>query len=390
MYGLLLAVEGLIAVEQWENFTITGQGIRFVSIILALLVLTVAETESMVTPKGDPMRMMLFVVEVCAVCMTLVLAIGTYSLVLYVIVWTTFYMSAKKMSASFWLFGVGVSFFVLCYIMQIYFVRGDTTNSEILRELFGSLLALLLHYIATQFVMSFYWQYVQLNSALEELDKNQQEMEKSYEALVKVAALEERQRIAKELHDTAGHSLTTVIMQTEAAKRVIDTNVEEAKNKIISANLQAKHTLERLRESVHLLSGSSDTASLKMDLEQTISETTDGTGIYIRSMIEDSMLSREKHRFIVRALKEGLSNGIRHGEATAFWFELKTEENTVEFLLSDNGKGMSDGELRAGFGLSAMQDRAQYFGGNAEFQSEADEGFEIRISLPFNKGERIS
>ena len=382
LYGILLAVVGLIVMEQWEKFTITRQGIRFVTIVLVLLVLAVAETQSMIIPKKDPMRMVLFVLKVSTACITLVLAVGTYSFILYVLVWTTFYMAAKKMGASLWLFGVGVSFFVLCYIMQIYFVRGDITNTEILRELFASLLSLLVHYIATQFVMAFYWQYIQLNSALEELDRNKQEMEKSYEALVKVAALEERQRIAKELHDTAGHSLTTVIMQTEAAKRVIDTNVEEAKNKLISANLQAKHTLERLRESVHLLSGTGETASLKMDLEQTVNETTDGTGIHIRSMIQDIMTSREKHRFIVRALKEGLSNGIRHGEATAFWFELKQVDGKILFFLSDNGKGLCGKAFQTGFGLLSMSDRVKDFGGRISFVSEEDEGFEISFEIP--------
>ena len=193
------------------------------------------------------------------------------------------------------------------------------------------------------------------------------------------------ERIAKDIHDTAGHSITTVIMQTEVAKRIIDKNPEEAKTKIISANLQAKHALEELRDSVHLLSGMQKGETLKTALEKIIHESTDGTGLTVRSQIEDVVVSPAKHRFLCNTLKEGISNGLRHGTATAFWFELKEESNKIAFLLSDNGNGVDINDLRLGFGLSAMQERARAFGGEVRFHSEKDEGFELHLFLPSDK-----
>ena len=176
--------------------------------------------------------------------------------------------------------------------------------------------------------------------------------------------------------------MTTVIMQTESAKRIIGENPEEAKNKIIAANLQAKTTLERLRESVHLLSGATEGTTLKTALEGIIHESTDGTEIRIRSEIEELILSPAKHRFLCNALREGISNGLRHGNATAFWVELKTADGKIEFVLSDNGAGLRQGEWQEGFGLRSMKERARVFGGEAEFISDPEEGFEIRINLP--------
>jgi signal transduction histidine kinase len=214
------------------------------------------------------------------------------------------------------------------------------------------------------------------------LDKSEKELKKAYEAVAEVTALEERQRIAKEIHDTAGHSLTTVIMQTESAKLIMEKDPLSAKQKIVSANLQAKNALEELRNSVHLLSGLSDTQTLKSVLESVIHDSTDGTGIKIRSEIEELKTSPAKARFLCNTLKEGISNGLRHGNATAFWFELKTENDKIKFLLSDNGKGVSSNAPSLGFGLKTMGERVRAFGGEIAFHSEENEGFEIAISLP--------
>ena len=202
--------------------------------------------------------------------------------------------------------------------------------------------------------------------------------------------MEEHQRIAKEIHDTAGHSLTTVIMQTETAKRIIDSNPAEAKNKLIAANLQAKNTLDRLRESVHVLSGDMGNTTLKTAMEGIIHESTDGTGIKIRAKIEDICVSQAKHRFLCNTLKEGISNGLRHGNATAFWFQLKTEEGKIRFFLSDNGTGLNTENFESGFGLTTMRDRVRKLGGDMYIMSELGEGFELNVTLPMDETQKPS
>ena len=252
----------------------------------------------------------------------------------------------------------------------------------ILTSSLSSVFALFAHFLIVHLALAFYRQFVKLNKALKELDESKKELEKAYAVVAEVTALEERQRIAKEIHDTAGHSLTTVIMQTEAAKLIIGENPEEAKGKIVAANLQAKHALEELRESVHLLSGTRENQTLKDALEGILHESMDGTGIVIRSQIEDVRVYPAKFRFLCNTLKEGISNGLRHGGATAFWFEFKETEGKISFLLSDNGKGVPIKNLRKGFGLTSMQDRAKAFGGKVYFSSEEDEGFELHLTLP--------
>ena len=102
-------------------------------------------------------------------------------------------------------------------------------------------------------------------------------------------------------------------MQTEAAKLVIDKNPAEAKNRIVAANLQAKHALEELRESVHLLSGAQENVTLKEALLAIVRESCDGTGIAIRFDVDDADVLPAVFRFLCNSLKEGISNGLRHG-----------------------------------------------------------------------------
>lgn len=388
VFIVLLIVEALMIVQSIEDYK--GDWVKLVVLLSLVAVLTASEAVQIFAVRGKA-KFVFYSIDAVAACCCLFFAYGSYPLVLYMLVLTQFYIGAEKFRFSVIVFAVSMPLYAV-----IFGSRGDFLKIEadgflsVLWQGLGSVIAITIHFLVVHIALAFYRQYLKLNKTVQELDESRRKLQKAYEAVAEVTALEERQRIAKDIHDTAGHSITTVIMQTESAKRIIDTNPEEAKAKIVAANLQAKHALEELRDSVHLLSGRTEKQPLQTSLQAILNESTDGTGIVIRSAIEEIDLPEAQARFLCNSLKEGISNGIRHGGATAFWFELKTEENTVEFLLSDNGKGMSDGELRAGFGLSAMQDRAQYFGGNAEFQSEADEGFEIRISLPFNKGERIS
>ena len=171
-------------------------------------------------------------------------------------------------------------------------------------------------------------------------------------------------------------------MQTEAAKLSIDKDPETAKRCVTAANIQAKNCLDELRLSVHLLSGRRENVTFKEYLEGILGETGDGTNITVRSKIDDISMKEEAERFIANTLREGISNGVRHGKSTAFFFELKDMGNFVEFLLSDNGTGIDMKNFKEGFGLSGMRAKAEQLGGMIRFSSEEGEGFEISMSLP--------
>ncbi len=384
LFILLLLVECL-AVLQWVvgGFHVERDIHNFGVFLTVIGILTLSTALHMFAVKGKK-RIVFYIVDMLAACAFLFFDNGgrAYSLVIYMLILTQFYFETTGPKYSVYLLVVSIFVYVLAYGGKIYLTMGaaEWNIFRVLNLCLGFIVGLIAHYVATQIALAFYRQYLKLHAALKELSESKKELERAYAVVEEVTILEERQRIAKEIHDTAGHSITTVIMQTEGAKRIIDGNPQEAKSKIIAANLQARNALEQLRNGVHLLSGTTESVALRDELMRVIHDSTDGTGIVIRSSIEDVEVSPARQRFLCNALKEGISNGLRHGGATAFWFEMKTEEGRISFLLSDNGRG-GEKELRLGFGLTTMKERAESLGGEVSFYHDPEEGFEICITM---------
>ncbi len=300
----------------------------------------------------------------------------------YLCIFSEFYLSSPSLRDSGIMFGCNLGVYTVIYGIGAGINNEFAPAFDITSRYFVALAVLSLHFIMFGFATTVARKNRQIEENLRELEESRNELLHAYDKLEEATLIEERNRIAKEIHDTAGHSLTTVIMQTEAAKLLIDKDPAEAKRRVAAANLQAKTCLNQMRMSVHLLSGRRENTTLREYLEGILEETTDGTGLTVRSKIDDMELTEEAERFIANTLREGIANGIRHGKSTAFLFELKDKGNYVEFLLSDNGTGVDMKTFKEGFGLSGMRAKAESLGGMVHFSSERDEGFEILLSLP--------
>ncbi len=325
-----------------------------------------------------------YVLDVLLLLLITIFTDGSLISTFYIVILSEFYIGQESLTGNIAMGASSIGTFLITLFVSGYF-RGDSLGLvSLLTSAFNDLIILVLHFLLMNFMVQIYRKNKEIASTMEELEASNRELRRLNEEHRALAVLEERQRIAKDIHDTAGHSITTVIMQTEAAKLVIDKDVEDAKLKITAANLQARHALEELRESVHLLSGSTEHMTLRESLLSIARESMEGTEIVVRCSVDDADVSESKRRFLCNTLKEGISNGLRHGGATAFLFELKREEDRLIFSLSDNGRGMAQEELKEGFGLSGMRARAEALGGEISFVTEADEGFEIHITLPLD------
>ena len=394
IFGLLLLVELLLLMNNWGAVFF---GIRAFWVLLPVTAFLAAENAvKLWAIKGFARRIPCYVLDILCLTVLTVFSDGTLISTLFIIILSEFYLSQESLSGSIAMGAASIVLFLIAFAVSGALKERNVDLVALLSNGFNDILLMALHFFVFNFVLFVYRKNNELNAALEEigasneklrqaneeLRQNRRKLQEAYKDLQEVTALEERQRIAKDIHDTAGHSITTIIMQTEAAKLVIDSDPADAKRKIAAANLQARNALEELRESVHLLSGTTEQLTLREQLMSIIHESTDGTGIVIRSDIEDISLCSAKRRFLCNTLKEGISNGLRHGGATAFYFELKARGDRVLFLLSDNGKGADGANLKKGFGLKGMTARAEALGGQISFESEEGEGFEIDIVLP--------
>ena len=387
MYVLMFSIELILMAQLFSNGEEPLKGValweRFSVMVSASALLGLCNALRLFVVKGSAPRAVCFVCEMIASVALIAFSGSNYLVLLYILILTGYYIEENKPVNTIVVGIVSVPLYIASYwIALTVWLGGGISYTVAIADSVWSLLALVAHFFVVNFALGFYRQYLKLDKTLIELNESRAELQRAYDSLAEVTVLEERQRIAKEIHDTAGHSITTVIMQTETAKLVFEKNPEDAKRKIIAANLQAKHALEELRESVHVLSGNTVRGTLKQELMNVIEASIDGTGITVRYDIDEIVTSPAKERFFCNALKEGIANGIRHGGATAFWVELKQDGDLGRLLVSDNGKGVLTCELKKGFGLSAMTESAERFGGNVQFDSEVQDGFELIAVLP--------
>lgn len=386
-YARILLFISLIAVE---IFIIYDNTQRVAAVLIVELLITINNVVKMWVLKKYKYKIICYVADTLFFMILTMITGSNFLSTLYIIFLTDFYLSSQDFILDFIMFICSLIIYCITFAVFSYFINHDSMSLwGIITACFNNIIIMSIHFLVLNFAIFAYRKNKLTSAALKKLDESNKELQKAYEELKAITVLEERQRIAKDIHDTAGHSITTVIMQTEAAKLTIDSDPAAAKSKIIAANLQAKHALDELRTSVHVLSGLKEHSSLKDEILSVINESSDGTDIKIRSTIDDITVSEEKGRFIVNSLREGISNGLRHGGATAFYFELSVKDGEIFFLLSDNGGGTDLSRIKEGLGLGGMKNRAEALGGKAEFFSEKGEGFEIKMTLPANDKKEI-
>ena len=386
---LLVVIEAVVCAQTLTRYSGSQRFFNLLIVGTCCAALAVAETVDSFFVKKFAAKMVFYGVDAALLLVICVFTGNSLLSTLYCVVLTQIYMNIERFKDKLILFGVSCVLFTVSFVSGWVLANQGATIFNSTVEIFSGalfgLLAITLDFIIVQFLLRFHRTNRELSKALKEADESRAQLKEAYEQLSETLVYEERNRIAKDIHDNAGHSMTTVIIQTEAAKLLIEKDPVEAKNRIISANLQARNALEQMRESVHLLAGKNRTRSLREEMEEIIAQTIGGTEIKARCNLCDAELSDEADRFLCNSLKECLANGIRHGGATAFYIEFKTEGEEVTLYISDNGCGVS-GTIKPGFGLKGISDKAKALGGGCLFSGEEDEGFEVKITIPRDAG----
>lgn len=382
--GVVLLVFEVIICAQYVSLTPMPAVWKIVSLVgcsVALDVLCLVELYAIKTLKA---RIAVYCVDFVFLLFVCALTGSTYISALYCVILSQFYINIEDFKTKIVAFVLScVMFIVTCVVGWFINQMREITYNEIFDMVSAwitGVIILAAHFGVVNFLIGFYRTNIKLTGALKEADESKKQLEEAYAQLSETAVFQERNRIARDIHDNAGHSITAVIMQTEAAKLLIDVNPEEAKAKVISANIQAKNALDQMRESVHLLAGRDSSCSLKEELEEILAQTMDGTGVKIRCALDDVQLAGVKRRFIANSLKECLANGMRHGGASAFYVELSSEAGVLCLTVSDNGCGLPD-NFKEGFGLRGIREKAVNFGGGIVYESESGDGCEIKITI---------
>ena len=191
--------------------------------------------------------------------------------------------------------------------------------------------------------------------------------------LNRLSVIEERNRIARDLHDTLGHNMTALIMQLQMAEHYAKTNMGKTAEVLNNSLKTAKDSLSAIREVVETLRGK-ESFSAKIKIKTLIDEFSEKTGAEIDLKISGEIADdNPANSAMYHILQEGMTNAIRHGNASEIRINLTYSKEYIKFNIKDNGAGAL--AMVEGFGMRGMRERVESFGGKIEFNSQ--EGFII-------------
>jgi len=223
---------------------------------------------------------------------------------------------------------------------------------------------------------------------LTELESTHQQLQ-AYATQVKALAVaEERNRLAREIHDSLGHYLTATTMHLQAAGKLLAENPERAAASIAKAEDMARKSLTEVRRSVAALRASPlDTTTLHDAISELVEGLHDG-GIATTFTIkgERRPLPIQTKMALYRAAQEGLTNVRKHANASAVKVELTYLPEQVTLSTTDNGTGQRR-EPEEGFGLLGLRERVAALGGIVEAGDAPGGGFRLRVTVPLGPKE---
>jgi signal transduction histidine kinase len=225
----------------------------------------------------------------------------------------------------------------------------------------------------------------------EKLEKVYQELEITHHQLrqyaVRIedqATLQERNRIAREIHDGLGHTLTAQTIQINNALIFWQTKSDQALIAIKQAKQLGAEALLEVRKSVSMLRSTPlDGRSLKSALDKLFQDFKNSTGIEISPNIYlPQSLSSEVNTNLYRIIQESLTNIHKHAQATTVNIDLLQQEGFVRLMIEDNGKGFEPTQNTTGFGLQGMKERIASLYGQFMLDSQIGKGCRIFVSFP--------
>ena len=203
----------------------------------------------------------------------------------------------------------------------------------------------------------------------------QAHLRRSQKEIMRLATLAERERIGRDLHDLLGHTLSVVALKSELARKLIDRDLDAARNEISEVERVARDALSQVRNAV---SGIRNTAlSAELVAATALLE---AQGVKVKCETENVKLPHDRESALALSLREAATNIRRHSGASGVTIRVRKEPNEVVVEVADNGRG---GRIVPGNGLNGMRERLGCVGGSLSLTSNEDGGTLLRASVPF-------
>lgn len=195
-----------------------------------------------------------------------------------------------------------------------------------------------------------------------------------------LAADLERTRIARDIHDSIGHTLTSLDVQLELAQRLYERDSAQARRAIDTSKMLSGQSLQEVRRAVATLR--EEAFDLNVALADLINPLKANPDLMVESKLSLPELPLQVSHQLYCIIKEGLENIRRHAQARVVNLHSWTTPENIVVSIEDDGMGFDVLQPVSGFGLRGMRERSQSIGGQMAVESTPGEGTRVQITVP--------
>jgi two-component system sensor histidine kinase DesK len=211
-----------------------------------------------------------------------------------------------------------------------------------------------------------------VNVHFTELRHKDTKLARAQEEIEHMAKIAERERIARDLHDLLGHTLSVIVLKAELASKIAERDLPRALNEIRDVERISRNALTEVRQAISGYRG-----ERLQDELATGREALEAAGVTVSSHIEPVGLGPDQERTLAFALRESITNVIRHARARRCEIRLSRNGQGLVLAIADDGVG---GAVEDGAGLSGMRARVTALGGTVERDGRT--GTRVTVTLP--------
>lgn len=198
---------------------------------------------------------------------------------------------------------------------------------------------------------------------------------------VELLAVElERTRIAREIHDSLGHTLTSLNIQLEVARKFQGRDAQRAAEALETAKQLAEQSLKDVRTAVHSIR--TEDFDFKRSVESLLEDARNSQELEVRLSIDLPEISPAIGYQLYRVIQECITNVLKHANANQVKVVLKHDDKNIEIEVSDNGRGWDQQKDTKGFGIKGMRERVESLHGTVSIVSQPDKGTLCQMSIP--------
>jgi len=212
------------------------------------------------------------------------------------------------------------------------------------------------------------------NFAFAQQSRTNSLLERANSEIERLSQEAERERIARDLHDLLGHTLTVITVKLDLARRLLSRDSDRARIEIVEAEQTARNALAEVREAVSGYRAEGLAAEISRARRSLLS-----ADVKLTTTLAPVNLSSSQVNVLCLALREAVTNVVRHAQATVCHVALLEKDRTIHFTIEDNGMGE---QIREGNGLRGMRERLQSVAGAVKVINLPNGGTGLEITLP--------